>query len=431
MDKIKKYCFTFLILVLFVPIMQRFVKFYESEPLNGMVAPLSFPAFHFKEWNDGTYQKLAEDFIIGNFGFRNELVRTINTFDYWVFNTANTENVLIGKEKYLFFNYNVDSYFGISRKDEKEVDSLFVITENLIKNLKSRGVELIFVITPSNAFYYNDKLPRQYDSYKKKPNDYDYFLKKLDEYNVNHIDFNKWFLELKDTVSIDLFPKNGTHYTYFSAVWGADSLLKYMEVLKDIDIPEIITDDFVIDSMRPYEHDIENILNLSAKLENEKLLYYNLKFETEGKVKPKVLTVGDSFYWPVMNQVIPAKCFSNVAYWFYNTQVYPESFTNEKLSSEVDLDSLFNNLDFIVIYSSATLLYNYDYNGFIGQMLDYFNGNYAKKKKDREILYWENQIKNNPEWLRSIKEKATKLDIPLETQIREEALWMTKQKNQQ
>ncbi|MDD4218028.1 MAG: hypothetical protein PHZ24_11925 [Bacteroidales bacterium] len=427
MDKIKKYCFIFLILVLFIPIIQRFIKFHKSEPLEGLNAPVHFPTFHYKDWKEGTYQNLVENYVAGNFGFRNSLVRAINNIDYWIFKTSNTDEVVIGKDRHLFFDYNIERYLGIKKQNENEIDSLFVITDSLITNLNEHGVEFIFVITPSSAFYYNDKFPKQYDSYKPRPNDYEYYVKKLEEYNINYIDFNKWFLDIKDTVSIDLFPKNGTHYTYFSAVWVADSLLKYMENLKDIDIPDIITDDYVIDSMRPNEHDLENILNLSSPLDNEKMIYYNLKFETAGKDKPKVLTVGDSFYWTILNQLIPLNCFSNVEYWFYNIQVFPESFTNEKHPGEVDLDSLFNNLDFIVVYSSSTLLHNYDYTGFIGQILNYFTDDYTVTKENSGIQYWINAIKNNPEWLNAIEKKALNHNIPVETQIRREAEWMLKQ----
>lgn len=427
MDKIKKYCFIFLILVLFVPIMQRFIKLHESEPLLGMNAPSQYPVFHYKDWMSGEYQKTSETFVSGNFGYRNFLVRTLNSIDYSIFNTSNTKNVLIGKDKHLFFNYNIEHYLGIRKQKESDIDSLFLMTDTLIAELETRGIEYLFVIAPSNAYYYSDKFPRQYDRYEKRVNDYDYYLKKLEEHNINYIDFNQWFLDIKDTVNIELFPKNGTHYTYSSAVWVADSMLSYMEDLKDIDIPDIITDTYSVDSMREYEHDLLNIMNLGHEVENSDMLYYNLEFDKEGKTAPKVLAVGDSFYWPVINQLIPLNCFSNVSYWFYNQKVFPESFTNEKLPCEVDLDSLFNGLDFIIIYSSATLIKNYDYDGFIDNMLNYFNGDYAVYRKEEKIQSWIDVINSDEKWYNAVKEKAINLNIPIDIQIRTEAEWMVKQ----
>jgi len=427
MEKLKKYFYIVLILMLFLPIAQRFFKFHISEPLNGLAAFSNYPTFHLKDWHEGKYQKTVELFVNDNFGFRNTLLRWANSFDFCIFKYSNTNELVVGKEGHLFFDYNINSFLGITQQDRKTTDSLFVKTDILNKRLKERGVELIFVIVPSNAFYYSDKFPAQYDKYTKRENDYEYYLKKLNQYKLSYVDYNKWFIELKDTVSIDLFPRHGTHYTYFSAVWLADSLVGYLESRQNIDMPDIIYESTKLDSMTKTEHDLENILNLSHELQNEKLYYYTLKFNTENKTKPKVLTVGDSFYWPVLNQMIPKNCFENVAYWFYNDVVFPESFTKKKNTDQVDLDSLFNGLDFILIFSSSTLLNKYDYNGFIGDMENYLNGNYTKQKEDEELQYWIDAIHNNPTWYNSIKQKAEDMNIPLDEQIKNEALWMIQQ----
>jgi hypothetical protein len=386
----------------------------------------NYPVFHYKTWSSGEYQELAEKFVNDNFGYRNSLLRITNSIDFLLFKTSNSKEVVIGKDNYLFFDYNIKRYLGIDRQDHKQIDSLFVQTDIMRDKLKARNIELVFVIVPSNAFYFSDKFPVQYDSYKKRENDYDYYLKKLNEYNISYVDFNKWFMDIKDTVSVDLFPKNGTHYTYFSAVWVGDSLVKYMEKIKNIDMPDIIVESVKLDSMRPYEHDLENVLNLSHKLNNEKLYYHKLRIDDIGKTKPKVLAVGDSFYWPIWNQSI-TNCFSNNAYWFYNDLVYPESFTSNMTSDQVDLDSLYKDLDYIIIFSSATILYNYDYNGFIGEMMFFLDGKYEKKKEDDELKYWIQAIKNNPDWLSNITQKAADLNVPLEEQIINEATWILEQ----
>ncbi|MDD2634217.1 MAG: hypothetical protein PHW82_01810, partial [Bacteroidales bacterium] len=71
--------------------------------------------------------------------------------------------------------------------------------------------------------------------------------------------------------------------------------------------------------------------------------------------------------------------------------------------------------------------HNYDYTGFIGQILNYFTDDYTVTKENSGIQYWINAIKNNPEWLNAIEKKALNHNIPVETQIRREAEWMLKQ----
>jgi hypothetical protein len=96
-------------------------------------------------------------------------------------------------------------------------------------------------------------------------------------------------------------------------------------------------------------------------------------------------------------------------------------------SDQVDLDSLYKDLDYIIIFSSATILYNYDYNGFIGEMMFFLDGKYEKKKEDDELKYWIQAIKNNPDWLSNITQKAADLNVPLEEQIINEATWILEQ----
>jgi hypothetical protein len=425
MKDLKKYCFLFVLLLLFVPIAQRFIKFTEIVPLNGMQAFENLPDFHYKEWKTGQYQELVEKFVNDNFGFRNNLLRSINSIDFLLFNSSNTKDVLIGKDNQLFFDYNLDSYLGITRQSEKSVDSLMVLTNTLTKMLKNNGTEFIYVIAPSNAYYYSDKFPPQYDRYEKRKNDYEYYLEKFEENKTHYIDFNKWFLEIKDTASFPLFPKNGTHYTYFSSVWVADSLLKYMESLKGIDIPDITMTNIHEDSLKKYEHDLLNILNLGHDVPLEKSLYYDLKFDTVNKTRPNVLVIGDSFFWPISNNLITINCFNKRSYWFYNDKVYPESFTKETHPSELNLHNIFRDLDYVIIISSATLMHNYDYSGFLGNIIGFLDGKLLVG--DPELQYWVDAIYANQAWLDKISTKAKEMGTSLEEQIKAEASWMLKQ----
>ncbi len=429
MEKIKKYCYIFLVLLLFVPIAQRFFKFHISPPLEKTPVLKDMPQFHLKDWKTGEYQKLVEKFVNDNFGFRNTLLRYLNSLDFILLKVSNSPKVIIGKENHLFFDYNIINYLGVNRRDHEEIDSIMLKTEEMIQKLDTLNIKLVYVIAPSNAYYYSDKFPKQFDRYSKRENDYDYYLKKFNQFNINYIDFNQWFLDIKDTTSIDLFPKNGTHYTYFSAVWVADSLLNYLGKIKNIDVPEIIYDKVKLDSMKHQEHDLENVMNLGHKLNNEKLYQYKLKYNTTNKERPKVLVVGDSFYWPIMNPGIPSNVFENVAYWFYNLTAYPESFKKKTKTEDIDLEVLFKDLDFIVIFSSATLMHNYDYNNFSQMVIDYCDGKYSIKKEQDQINEIINTITESEDWLIAVKEKAKLKNISLNEQLENEARWILAKRN--
>jgi hypothetical protein len=427
MDRIKKYCFILCLLLLFAPIAQRFFTFVEEEPLEGLAAMPDFPTFKYKQWMNGEYQKLAEKFIIDNFGFRNTLLRTINTLDYRIFRTSNSKQVIVGKDGHLFFSYNIERYLGIIREEKHKVDSLFDVTNDFVGKLKDKkGVEFIFVIAPSNGFYYKDKFPKQYDRFDKRTNDYDMFLENLEKHNINYIDFNQWFLDIRDTVSYPLFPKHGTHYSYFSSVWVADSLLSYMEHLKKEKYPEIIYKEINEEPMRVSEHDLENLMNLSHNLENENMPYYKLSYNYENRKRPKVLTVGDSFYWNVLNNLIPLNAFANVTFWFYNQTVYPESFTRALTPEEINLDVLYKDLDFIVIFASSTLLYHYDFDGFLERQNSYLDGEliFFNPAYVERLNFYIDAINASTDWYNDTKAKARSNNVKIDDQIRAEAEWM-------
>lgn len=429
MEKLKKYCFIFVLVLLFLPIAQSFFNFHQRKPLEGLSPMTNFPTFRYQDWMSGRYQDLAEKYIRDNFGYRNKLLRIINSIDYSLFNTSNSKGIVIGKDGHLFFNYNIERYLGIQKKDKAVIDSLFALTDTVSRKLKEREIEFVYVIAPSNAFYYSDKFPPQYDKVTKRQNDYDDFIENLEKYNIQYIDFNKWFLDIKDTVSIDLFPKHGTHYSIFSSIWVADSLLRYMGEVKEINTPEIIYSKTVIDTMHPAEHDLENLMNLMHSLENEKMIYYDLDFDVEGKTKPKVLTVGDSFYWNILNNLIPLNCFENVTFWFYNDKVYPESFTRDLNPEQINLDSLFNDLDFIFIFASSTLLYHYDYDGFLNRINNYLDDkiSFQNHSYQERVNFYIDAIHHNKEWYNSIRDKARSMNVLIDEQILIEAQWMAEQ----
>lgn len=426
MKDVKKYCVAFLVIILLIPISQRFLKFHTTKPLHGLYPMANYPSFHFKDWMSGDYQKLADKFVNDNFGFRNVLLRTANSIDYILFQKANSPKILIGKENHLFFDYNIKSYLGITRQDTVITDSLFNLTDTVISKLKSRNIEFIFAIAPSNATYYSEYLPRQFKKYPKLKSDYDYYLEKFESHNINYIDFDAWFLQMKDTVSYSLFPETGTHYSMYSAVWVADSLIRYMENLKQIDIPDIIYDSCSIEMLRENERDLQNLLNLNHGLRNDSMLYYSLKFDSENKTKPKVLVVGDSFYWHIMNQLIALNCFSNVEFWFYNQKVYPESFTRELTPDMVNFSSLFNDLDFVIIFTSSTRIHNYDYTGLLGNINTFLSSENTSVNPNipNDIAITMDNIYNNSEWYEAIKKKANDLNVSVESQVYIEAKWM-------
>ncbi|MBL0050784.1 MAG: hypothetical protein IPP29_04270 [Bacteroidetes bacterium] len=106
------------------------------------------------------------------------------------------------------------------------------------------------------------------------------------KYGINLIDFNKWFVQMKDTSSSKLFPQQGIHWSYYGAYLAADSIIKYIEDKRKCDLPDYVTS-FETNQKANYgDEDLEHILNLIYKLPEYKMSYPKISFAKDStKIK--------------------------------------------------------------------------------------------------------------------------------------------------
>jgi hypothetical protein len=81
------------------------------------------------------------------------------------------------------------------------------------------------------------------------------------------------------------------------------------------------------------------------------LLQYEESF---GKTKPSLLCIGDSFFWPIYDDISINKLFTNLQFWYYNKQAYPEDVPIEELNVIEEL----NKYDIIMILGTNATLPN-------------------------------------------------------------------------
>jgi hypothetical protein len=87
--------------------------------------------------------------------------------------------------------------------------------------------------------------------------------------------------------------------------------------------------------------------------------------------RPKLITVGDSFYWNILNYTPVWAVFESVPYWYYFSTVY---FGDDDLNvthkiSDIDVLQEVIDADFVMLSYSTTALYKMS-NGFSQSLLD-------------------------------------------------------------
>jgi hypothetical protein len=310
--------------LLLLPIIQSNSHIIEVKDLRGYYITYPLPNFNFEKWFSGDFQSRYNDFFENNFGFRPWFVKLRNQVSYSFFNEAKAVAVEIGKENYLYELNYIKAYNGLDYLGDSNIinisDSLKIINDILEK----RKIDLIICFAAGKGTFYPEFFPVQYLKKRSDKTNYLMFKKTLSERNLHIIDFNEWFLKMKDTSQYILYPKYGIHWSEYGAFIAGDSLLHYVEKLRKIDLPDIIIDTIdLTNKLRGADYDIAYSLNLIFQLPSKKMAYPNFRWNTEGKDTCKAIVISDSFYWQLFGKGWGTIAFHPGGFWYYNEISYP------------------------------------------------------------------------------------------------------------
>ena len=207
--------------------------------------------------------------------------------------------------------------------------------------------------------------------FEKKITAYDFYRKRFKELGVNHIDLGEWFVQMKDTVSYPLFPQTGTHWSNLAAIYATDTLIRYMEHLSDSNMVNIITGDIFQRTLKP-DADLESLMNLIWPLQKAPNFLAEACYDFDTTAwRPRLITIGDSFYWNILNFTPVWDVFENVPFWYYFSTVYFDDDDLKVTKTIADLDVLQEviDADFVMLSYSTVSLYKMS-NGFSQSLLN-------------------------------------------------------------
>lgn len=103
-----------------------------------------------------------DDYMSDNFGFRSFLVNAFSTVKASVFKTSSEEDVIIGKDDWLFYSETLDDYTrnGVLSKDD--IYSIGKTLDLINEYVESKGGKLVFFIAPNKNTIYPEKMPYYY-----------------------------------------------------------------------------------------------------------------------------------------------------------------------------------------------------------------------------------------------------------------------------
>jgi len=357
-NKLHTSLFLVFLIVLGIPLMLMIVS-YESLPLQGAYQKVERQNFSFDSLYNGSYQVQLEKEEKSLNPLVPTFIRARNQVDFDIFNQGHMADGLLGLDGYIFGEGWANAYSGKRKYTDVYFDS---ITEKLklINNIyDSLGKAFIVVIPPCKEGLFSEMLPEGFE--KKGKSDYESYLEALNKHDVRYIDFTEYYKEVMDTTRYPVYSKTSAHWTMYGAHLGlnviVDSIENILQTnLLDYDVSKINQKEF-----DRGDGDQEAPLNLLFTIDRSEFAYPSYRFDsTENYYKPKVMIIGDSFYWGINNSYVPLEIFSSQSnYLYYYSTCYSNSDKPGYPVSDLNILDEFATSDVFLLFTGS-----YNLNGF-------------------------------------------------------------------
>ncbi len=358
----KRILYIIFLVLLFIPLLQKWTRLIPGKPLNGTFAETEKPELTATNWFNGTFQAEYEKHFNEKMGLHASFVRLRNTFFYDLFKQTSA-HVIIGRENYLYEQDYIDAHYGT---DYVGLDSLRRTVEairQLRDTLAAHGKTFVIFLAPSKADFFPEHIPDTSRRTETDSTNYKQLSRMLKQKGLPVIDYNGLYMERKATAPYPLYSKYGIHWTYYGSMQATDSLMHYIAEARNAEMPRVVIDSFKVqDKPEHVDYDLGDLLNLSRRLKGYPLCYpqWHWQLPADTANMPRLLTISDSYYWEM---------YFYGRFWYYNTTAYPESFDKETMVSSFNLKEEIEKADVVIIMSTTPGLKKFSW-GFVQNALN-------------------------------------------------------------
>lgn len=421
---IKHIFFWLLLAVMLLPAAQARFKLFTEKPLFGgfnLEQPPDPKWFTWRTWFAEIFQIRFNKAIEDNVGFRNFFVRLNNQVNFSLYKVSENPNIVVGKNNCIFEEGYILSYLGRNFVGKTLINERLRRTKWVQDYLKKeKNIDLIIVFEPGKGSFHSRYIPDRYQPHHKELSNYDYYVERCRESGIRHIDLCSYFISMRDTSRHPLFPLYGVHWSTYGMTLASDSLTRYIEGIRQIDMPDFDGSDIVVTNQNKdvdVDWDAEQAMNLLFRLPYATMAYPQLKFgDTLGKTRPRVLTIADSYYWSMYNSGIPQHCYKDHQFWYYYLQVYPYIWDNSHLVGDLKVKEEIEKQEVILVMVTEMNLYRAFWQ-FTDDLYRWYNPEF----KEDPFYNACNDVINTDHWLRNAIAKAKKQKTTVENVINEEA----------
>ena len=178
-----------------------------------------------------TYPTQFESFFDDHFGFREKLIYLHNYLEVFVFGVSPSERVVLGKDRWLFYNSErdgnpIEDYRRLNLLSENE---LVRKANHLIRRnnwLSKLGIKYVYVIVPNKSSIYPDQMPNNINRIGKYSL-VDQFVAFINQKtNISIIDLRTDLTEARKMAPV--YGQTSSHWNDFGAYIAANAIFKQL-----------------------------------------------------------------------------------------------------------------------------------------------------------------------------------------------------------
>ena len=202
-----------------------------------------------------------EEWFSKNFAFHDRVTDFYADAKLVLFAEGN-DQVIAGKENFLFFDDTTADYIGSNRMTDDEITAVAASLAKLNTQVTEAGGKFLFLCAPNKNTIYGEYMPDRYLP-STNPTDLDRLYAELDELSVPYIDLRPLLIESKEKILV--YHKRDTHWNGLGAEIAARAAVEYFGVTMP-DYGERIT-------VNDFEGDLDALLYPGKTLYDENTTY--------------------------------------------------------------------------------------------------------------------------------------------------------------
>jgi len=352
----------------------------ENLTLSGVTSTATKQPFSIETAMDGSYQSSLNSSVENNFSGRKALIKLRSQLLFSLGKESPNNNVVIGKDNYLFESGYILTELGISRvTDPNYFADLMNKLIQLDQILEKNGKELYLFITPSKAYFCKDKIP---DVYLKgsddvlETNDYTEFLRYLKETDLHYFDSRSYIESLQgEDIEAPIYYPTGIYWSSSYGYRAAKAFSEYISETGKWTLGKIAIDESPCESPVWPDADLYQSLNLIAEPKNVQYFTNKITVVEEGQ-HPNVFVRGGSFLGQSINGLIQAGLFGKDVHFENNYYFLDRYSTTNTLQSFTAYDDfhempeLLAESDIIILEVNEAAISNMSF-GFLDYVLEH------------------------------------------------------------